>query len=187
MSPRQLGALADEAERAGGAELRVTAGRSVLVPLAASGGAHALAGVLGGTGFVLDPGDPAAGVVACAGAPGCASAHAATLQDGARVVAALRRRAASGPAPTVHLSGCAKRCASRRAHDVTLVAEPGGYAVVLPGPDADADAGARAGSGGERLAATGLSLDDALAAAGLAAATATATATANDTTTTEAP
>jgi precorrin-3B synthase len=108
-------------------------------------------------GFVVDGGDPAAGVVACAGLPGCASGHADTQADGAAVVEALR--ASSGSARrSVHVSGCAKRCASRRPHDLTLIAEPGGYAVALADPTAP---------GRERLVASGLPLADALAAAGL--------------------
>jgi precorrin-3B synthase len=132
----------------------VTPRRTVLVTGVPAGRAGALADGLARLGFVLDGADPAAGVVACTGRPGCPSGHADTLADAHRVVTHLRGR--TGPAPTVHLSGCAKRCASRGAHDVTLVAEPGGYDVFVPG----------APPAGERRLAGGLSLDDALARAG---------------------
>jgi precorrin-3B synthase len=81
---------------------------------------------LAGLGLIVDSADPAAGVVACAGRTGCASGTVDTVADGHLVVAALRARGA-GPAPTVHLSGCDKRCASHAPHDLTLVGDDGTY------------------------------------------------------------
>jgi precorrin-3B synthase len=162
-----LRAMAAALERHGAEGVRVTPGRSVLVAGLATGAAAELAAELGRLGFVTDAADPAAGVVACAGAPRCAAAHADTQADGHRVVGHLRPSGAEGldataaaggrRGPTVHLSGCAKRCASRHAHDVTLVASTGGYDLFVR------DRGAPAG---ERHVAGGLSLDEALARAG---------------------
>ena len=118
------------------------------------GPADGLDEALARLGFVVDATDPAAGVVACAGRPGCTAAHADTKADGRRVAERLRATGA-GPHPTVHVSGCAKRCASRRPHDVTLVAGPDGYDLFLR-------AGTGGDSGGERLVAGGLTLGAAL-------------------------
>ena len=80
-------------------------------PACRSAPADGLAEALSRLGFVVDGTDPAAGVVACAGRPGCAAAHADTKADGHRVVERLRA-AGAGRAPTVHVSGCAKRLAA---------------------------------------------------------------------------
>lgn len=146
-----LRALADALEARGANWFAITPRRGVLVPGMPLGQADALAGDLSRLGFVLDPGDPAAGVVACTGRPGCPSGHADTLADARRLVARLRTH--GGPAPSVHLSGCGKRCAARPPHDATLEAEPDGYRLVRP-----------AGDTGERTAADGLTVDQALAA-----------------------
>jgi precorrin-3B synthase len=126
--------LADAAARHGATDLRVTPGRGVLVPGVGSAvSARALLAELAGLGFVVAPDDPAAGVIACAGRPGCPASHADTQGDARRLAAALL---AGGRRLTVHVSGCAKRCASRRPHDVTLIAEPdGAYAVLVGQPE----------------------------------------------------
>ena len=121
---REIGQLAGEM---GGGEVRLTPWRSILLPGVPSGAADAVLARLAELELACFPGDPALGVVACAGAAGCPSGLADTQADGRRMVAALRARAA-GPPPsrvmTVHLSGCPKRCAGRQGHDLTLMAGP---------------------------------------------------------------
>ena len=76
---------------------------------------------LGGLGLVVDRTDPAGAVIVCAGRTGCSSGTVDTIADGHTVVDLLRRRPAGEGPLAVHLSGCAKRCASHAAHDLTLV------------------------------------------------------------------
>jgi precorrin-3B synthase len=80
--------------------------------------------------FVTDPADPRTRVDACAGAPACPSAHAATLP----LAAAL----APAPGTTVHVSGCAKGCARPSPAAVTLVAGADGWALIRRGAAGDA-------------------------------------------------
>ena len=153
-----LDELAAALEAHGAGWFVLTPQRGLLVPGMPIGPADGLAEALARLGFVVDATDPAAGVVACAGRPGCTAAHADTKADGHRVAEHLRA-AGAGPHPTVHVSGCAKRCASRRPHEVTLVAGPDGYDLFLrAGTDGDTDDT----GGGERLVAGGLALGAAL-------------------------
>ena len=86
-------------------------------------------------GFVVEPDDPRQRIVACAGRPRCASAHADTRADAARLVAM-----GAVPAGLVHLSGCAKGCAHPGPAPVTLVAGEAGYGIVRGGRAGDAPA-----------------------------------------------
>ena len=69
--------------------------------------------------LVTLPDDPVLRVIACTGAPGCTQAHAPTRPI-ARALAPFVPRGM-----TLHVSGCAKGCASPRATDFTLVATKG--------------------------------------------------------------
>jgi precorrin-3B synthase len=118
LDPDLARAIAATARHHGAAELRLTPWRGFLVGDLVT---DHLLGELGRLGLVIDGGDPASGVIACAGRAGCASGTTDTIADGLAAVTFLRRRATDEPAPTIHLSGCAKRCASQGAHDLTLV------------------------------------------------------------------
>ena len=72
--------------------------------------------------FVVDAHDPRRHVVACAGAPACASAELPTRQLAPEVARAIRSWA--GTSNIVHLSGCSKGCA-----------HPGPAALTLAGPN----------------------------------------------------
>ena len=91
----------------------------------------------------MDPEDSRLCVIACTGAPACASAHASTRADAAFI-------AARHPPGLIHLSGCAKGCAHPAPAAFTLVAAPDGYGLVRDG---------RAGDPPER---GGLTLQDAV-------------------------
>ncbi len=83
--------------------------------------------------FIVNPGDLRRRVVACIGAPGCASAFqpVRTLADDVAGIAALL----NGD-ERIHLSGCAKGCAHPRRAAVTLVGWEAGFRLVLDGtPD----------------------------------------------------
>jgi precorrin-3B synthase len=142
----QLAALVDElvatpaaAAANAGLDVRLTPWRGVLVHGLDAAAQAALATRLAGIGLVVDPADPGAWVVACAGSTGCASGFADTVADATRAVATLR---ATGPdtgaiagGTGLHLSGCAKRCASRHTDEYTAVAVEGGR-YELYGPSA---------------------------------------------------
>jgi precorrin-3B synthase len=115
--------LADVAERCGDGALRTAPSRTVLLPgvtAAVAPGALADARALG---LCTRADDPRLRMVACVGAPGCSSAHGATRS----LATALAERIASGA--TLHVSGCAKGCASGAAADVTVVLVPDGVQV----------------------------------------------------------
>ena len=79
-------------------------------------------------GFITRADDPRRKVIACAGAPICASAHIASR--------ALAPAVASSAAPrlgTIHISGCAKGCAHAGAAALTVVGMPEGCALIANG------------------------------------------------------
>lgn len=82
-------------------------------------------------GLVVDPEDPRLSVVACAGAPSCASAHLDTQALAEAVAVARPDLLERGW--RLHLSGCAKRCAQPAGPSVTLVAGPNGREILADG------------------------------------------------------
>ncbi len=131
MTVEHLDLVADLAERFCHGELRLSPWRALVLAGVPDAATSQLAAAAKAAGFVVDPGDPRLLVVACAGAPACASAQAATRSD-ARLVAAR------APRGLVHLSGCAKGCAHPRPAPLTLVAGSEGYGFVRDGCAADA-------------------------------------------------
>ena len=81
--------------------------------------------------FIVEADDPRRAVVACTGAPACASGSTPTLIDAARIAAIFRPLAARGL--SAHVSGCAKGCAKPGPADLTLVGREGQYAVIVGG------------------------------------------------------
>ncbi|MCV3271378.1 precorrin-3B synthase [Roseobacter sinensis] len=80
--------------------------------------------------FVCSGGSPLLTAQACAGAPFCTSATVETR--------ALARRLALETDRDVHVSGCAKSCASKQAADVTLIGRDGRFDLVRSGHAWDA-------------------------------------------------
>lgn len=103
--------------------IRVTPWRMLLIE-----GAQALPAL---PSLILDPADPLRRVEACTGAPGCLQALA-PLRDLAR------RLAPEFGGGLLHLSGCAKGCAHPGRADITLVATPAGFDLILNGTAQDA-------------------------------------------------
>ncbi|HUZ33079.1 MAG TPA: precorrin-3B synthase [Xanthobacteraceae bacterium] len=86
-------------------------------------------------GFIVDAGDPRRRVIACSGAPICASGYVATR--------ALAQAIADGAAPSphgtlIHVSGCAKGCAYSGKATLTVVGTPAGCALIAAGSVSDA-------------------------------------------------
>jgi precorrin-3B synthase len=103
-----LSRLVAAAGRAGAAGLRTSPGRALLLVDLVPDAVRQLAAEANVLGFIVDPADPRRKVVACAGAPICASGEIA-----ARALAPVIADAA-GSLPDgeiIHVSGCAKGCA----------------------------------------------------------------------------
>jgi precorrin-3B synthase len=86
-------------------------------------------------GFITGAGDLRRQVVACAGAPVCASAHIASRAIAPRLAEMVARYL--DDAFTLHVSGCAKGCAHQRAATLTVVGTEGGCALVADGTSRD--------------------------------------------------
>jgi precorrin-3B synthase len=111
--------LIEAAARAGANGLRTAPGRALLVSGLAADASPALAARAESLGFITRRDDPRRNVVACAGAPICASAEIP-----ARALAPLILSAAAGlldGSLTVHLSGCPKGCAHPGPAALTIV------------------------------------------------------------------
>lgn len=111
----ETAALSGLAAAVGTGEIRPAAGRALMVIGAEVGEVAARLG------FITEADDPRLAIVACSGAPACASGRFAT-----RVVAAeLAGRAEILEGVRVHLSGCPKRCAEPAGACVSLVGGEG--------------------------------------------------------------
>lgn len=128
--------LIDIAGAAGAHGFRTAPGRALMiVGLTAPSGSALVAGAEH-LGFVVRAADPRRNVVACAGAPICASAHVAARALAPGVAAKIAPYC--GEAITVHISGCAKGCAHAAPAALTVVGTADGYALVADGSARDA-------------------------------------------------
>jgi precorrin-3B synthase len=121
--------LSRAARAAGASGLRLTPWRTIVAVGLEASGAPQLGKQLAALGFIVAPDDPRLGVVACPGAPACPQALAVVQAD-ARGFAELLPRAGG---ILLHVSGCAKGCARASPAPLTLVANPGGYDLVIDG------------------------------------------------------
>jgi precorrin-3B synthase len=132
LSADQLHALADLAARHGDGELRLTPWRAILVAAVVPGSMSRLQRDCVRAGLIIDPADPRRHIAACSGAPACASASVDTRTLATRLAPLLR------PGETLHVSGCAKSCASSAAATFTLVGRNGRFDLVREGKPRDA-------------------------------------------------
>ncbi len=109
------------------AEIRLSPWRMLYLPAPDNAAARHIAAAAREGGFVTEPDDPFMRIQACPGHPDCRSAYARTRAD-ATMIAQLM--SATGFAGTVHVSGCAKGCATSAPTDLTLIGVPGGYRVL---------------------------------------------------------
>jgi precorrin-3B synthase len=131
LSADQLQLLAELAERDGDRELRLTPWRSILIPeIAAEAGNH-LEAECKRAGLITEAVDPRRHIAACAGAPACAAASVKTREIAARLAPLLRR------GNSLHVSGCAKSCASSASASVTLVGGAGRFDLIRNGNVSD--------------------------------------------------
>jgi precorrin-3B synthase len=125
LTPAMLERVADLAEAEGDGTLRLTPWHGLILPYVARNLAGTVVRGLSAAGFVTDPRDPLASIVACSGSTGCRRGLSDTKSDGSALAAMLGTSCG-----TIHLSGCAKGCASATVADVTMIAvQPGSYDV----------------------------------------------------------
>lgn len=123
--------LAEAAAAAGANGVRAAPGRTLLIIGLSPQSVPSLLAAAEALGFIIRPNDPRRRVIACAGAPICASANIA-----ARAIAPLVAEIA---APfEVHISGCAKGCAHPAPAALTVVGTPQGCALIVNGTTTDA-------------------------------------------------
>ena len=123
--------LIDTGRRAGATGLRTAPGRVLLVLGLPSSMTQNLAADAAALGFIVDADDPRRRVIACAGAPVCASGQIparAMAPDIARIAGALLR-----PGDVIHVSGCAKGCAHPAATRLAVFGRDGGCDVYVDG------------------------------------------------------
>jgi precorrin-3B synthase len=130
-----LGRLIDAARAVGAQGARAAPGRLLLIIGLSPQTVHQFIGAAEQLGFIVRADDPRRRVVACAGAPICASAHIASRALAPRIA---EQMAQSGDESTVHISGCAKGCARAAAAALTIVGTANGCALIADGSVRDA-------------------------------------------------
>lgn len=131
-----LAALARLVETEGQGELRLTPWRAVILPCASDASARAIVAGARLRELIVAADDPRLAVIACSGAPQCPQALA-PIRDLAARLAPLAAQLACGSA-ALHISGCAKGCASPVAAKITLIATTRGFDLVDNGRACDA-------------------------------------------------
>jgi len=128
--------LAEAAKAAGARGMRAAPGRTLMIIGLTQQTAWPLAAAAAALGFIVRADDPRRHVVACAGAPICASANIAAR--------AIAPQIAAAAAPyldgsfKIHISGCAKGCAHPAPAALTVVGTSSGSALVANGSTRDA-------------------------------------------------
>jgi precorrin-3B synthase len=122
------------ADRLGAGEIRLAPKRSLLLLCPSIASATAVQEAARKAGFVVDAADPRRSIAACPGSPACASGHIPARAIAAEVAASMPRDLDLD----LHVSGCAKRCASPHSDGLTLLGKPDGAALILGRPGATA-------------------------------------------------
>jgi precorrin-3B synthase len=126
-----LSGVVRAAREVGAIGMRTAPGRAVLVVGLAPSAAEAFTAAAHGLGYITDARDPRRRVIACAGAPICASGEIAAR--------ALAPRIAETAAPlldpdeVIHVSGCAKGCAHHGRAALTVVGRDGACDLLVGG------------------------------------------------------
>jgi len=123
--------LVDAARGVGASGLRTAPGRVLLVLGLAPDAARQFTATAAALGFIVAPGDPRRRVVACAGAPVCASGEIPARALAPAVAWALA--AMPDAPPLVHVSGCAKGCAHPGPAPVAVIGRAGACDVYCHG------------------------------------------------------
>jgi precorrin-3B synthase len=126
-----LEGLIEAAKRAGASGLRTAPGRALLLVGLAEAISTGLLAEAESLGFITRRDDPRRNVVACAGAPICASAEIPARALGP-VISSAAARLLDGSL-TVHVSGCPKGCAHPGASALTIVGRQGVCGLIVDG------------------------------------------------------
>jgi precorrin-3B synthase len=126
--------LVEAAGSHGAVGLRAAPGRALLAIGLAPDNASMFVAEAERLGFITRPDDPRRNVIACAGAPICASAHIASRA----LAPAIAANVAAQFGGTIHISGCAKGCAHAASAALTVVGAPEGCALIANGSVRDA-------------------------------------------------
>ena len=127
--------LAEAAEAVGARGLRAAPGRMLMIIGLTQQTASSLAAAAEALGFIVCSDDPRRHVVACAGAPICASADIAARALAPQIaVAATPHLDGSFK---IHISGCAKGCAHPAPAALTIVGTSSGCALIANGSTRD--------------------------------------------------
>jgi precorrin-3B synthase len=126
---RSLERLIEAAQAAGATGLRAAPGRALLAIGLTSEMTAGFIAAAERLGFITRADDPRRSVVACAGAPICASAYIASRA----LAPAIAASGAAQLGGTIHISGCAKGCAHAAAAALTIVGTPDGCALIADG------------------------------------------------------
>jgi precorrin-3B synthase len=133
---RTLEKFAGAAAATGARGLRSAPNRRLLAIGLTSKSAARLLATAAKTGFITLADDPRRHVVACAGAPLCASAYIAARAIAPDIAAAAAPYLSDGP--TIHVSGCAKGCAHPDAAPLTVVGTKEDCGLIANGSARDA-------------------------------------------------
>jgi precorrin-3B synthase len=128
--------LTEAAEAAGAHGMRAAPGRVLMIVGLTQQTASSLAATAEARGFIVRAGDPRRHVVACAGAPFCASADIAARAIAPQIAAAAAPHLDGSF--KIHISGCAKGCAHPTPAALTVVGTSSGCALVANGSTRDA-------------------------------------------------
>jgi precorrin-3B synthase len=131
-----LAQLAQTAKALGATGIRVAAERALLVIGLTEQTIPRLAADAERLAFVVRGHDPRLHVIACAGAPICASAHIAARALAPAIAAAAETYL--DHRTRIHVSGCAKGCAHAGAASFSIVGRPDGCGIIANGSVGDA-------------------------------------------------
>jgi precorrin-3B synthase len=138
-----LEAMIEAATGAGASGVRAAPGRVLIVIGPTPAAAASFLRAAERLGFIVRADDPRRHVVACAGAPACASAHIAARVMAPSIAAVATPLVSQGL--TVHVSGCVKGCAHPGPAALTIAGTAAGCALIANG---------RAGDNPERIVPT---------------------------------
>ena len=130
-----LESLIEAARDAGAAGIRAAPSGVLMVIGLTSATAPSFVRAAERLGFIVRANDPRRSVVACAGAPVCASAHIAARAMAPLIAAAAAPLIRQGL--TVYVSGCAKGCAHPARAALTVVGHAAGCALIAKGRAGD--------------------------------------------------
>jgi precorrin-3B synthase len=122
-----LRAFVDAATACGVAEFRLGPQRGLIALCPSDASALAVLAQARAHRLVVDAADFRVRIVACPGAPACASGHIEAREMAKQIAAALPH------AIDLHISGCAKRCAAPSREGLTLLGTADGAALVIDG------------------------------------------------------